>query len=263
MATHGMSPSTASLSPSSWSPASINRRTVLGKALGLGAMVLAIGAAGPARRVAAQDVSAQQHTSQPYTVTDDLNLRAGPGTGYRVLLVMPKGATVTLNAQVQNGYLSVNYKGTIGWAHEDYIVPANKPPADPVLIGTATTIAALNLRSGPSTGHQVLRLLSKGSKVQTSDKVVNGFRYVIYQGLAGWAYDTFLTASVPVEDAYDPAYATTTAALNLRAEASTSAKVLLVMPSGARVRLLDGYANGFRKVSYAGTTGWASTAYLN
>lgn len=263
MGSLSLSPSAGSRSPASSSPASINRRTVLGKALGLGAMALAIGAAGPARRAAAQDVSGQQHTSQPYTVTEDLNLRTGPGTGYRVLLVMPKGATVTLNAQLQNGFLSVNYKGTNGWAHQDFIRPADAPPADPVITGTATTIAALNLRSGPSTGHQVLRLMGKGSKVQSSDTVVNGFRYVIHQGLAGWAYDAFLTAATVDDGVYDPAYATTTAALNLRAEASTSAKVLLVMPSGARVRLLDGYANGFRKVSYAGTTGWAFTAYLN
>ncbi len=51
--------------------------------------------------------------------------------------------------------------------------------------------------------------------------------------------------------------------MNLRAEPSTSARILTVMPSGARVMLLDGYSNGFRKVSYNGLTGWAYTAYLN
>jgi hypothetical protein len=29
------------------------------------------------------------------------------------------------------------------------------------------------------------------------------------------------------------------------------------------VRLLGGYANGFREVSYNGTTGWAHADYLN
>ncbi len=67
----------------------------------------------------------------------------------------------------------------------------------------------------------------------------------------------------PSGPAYDPNSATTTAALNLRADASLSAKVLTVMPSGSRVKVLDGYANGFRKVSYNGVTGWAHTSYLN
>jgi D-alanyl-D-alanine carboxypeptidase len=241
----------------------VSRRAVLRKALGLSAAALAIGAIGPVREVGAQDVSAQQHTSQPYTVTADLNLRSGPGTGYSVILVMPKGSTLTLNAREQNGFLSVNYKGTIGWAHHDYIVPADSGPANPVIIGTASTTTDLNLRSGPSTGHKVLRVLAKGSAVQISNTVQNGFRYAIHQGLAGWAHDAYLTSGGSGEPLYDPNYATTTAALNLRAEASTSAKVLLVMPSGAKVRLLDGYANGFRKVSYNGTTGWAYTAYLN
>lgn len=241
----------------------IDRRTVITKVFSFAAMALVVGAAGPVRRAAAQDVTAQQHTSQPYTVTEDLNLRTGPGTGYKVLLVMPKGSTVTLNAQIQNGFLSVNYQGVNGWAHADYIVPAGAPPADPVITGTSIAIAALNLRSGPSTGHQVLRLMGKGSTVQSSNTVVNGFRYVIHQGLAGWAYDAFLAPATVDDNVYDPSYATTTAPLNLRAEASASAKILLVIPSGAKVRLLDGYANGYRKVSYAGTTGWAFTAYLN
>ncbi len=89
-----------------------------------------------------------------------------------------------------------------------------------------------------------------------------------YQGLAGWIYDAYLalpgyTPSEPTGPVYDPNYATATANLNLRAEPSLSAKVLLAIPSGARVRMVGGGSGQFSKVSYNGTTGWAATAYLN
>ncbi len=146
---------------------------------------------------------------------------------------MPKGAMITLQQRYQNGFYYVSYKGQLDWAHHDYIVKASTTP-DPVIIGTARTTANVNLRSGPSTSHQILRVVSAGTTIQISGTVKNGFRY-----------------------------ATTTVALNLRAEPSLSARVLLVMPEGARVRLLEGGSGQFRKVSYNGTVGWAAYAYLN
>ncbi len=242
---------------------SFTRRAVLGKALGLGAAV----AAGA---VAARPMLAAASENGTYRTTSALNLRSGAGTSHPVVSVMPAGTTVQASGRVANGFREVWYQNYIGWAHADYLVPVTAGGGNPSLIGLGITTAAVNLRSGPSTGHQVLRVLAQGTLLERSGTVQNGFRYVVHQGLAGWVSDAYLKVTTdgpaggdPGEHPYDPNYATTTAALNLRAEPSTSAKILTVMPSGARVTLLDGYANGFRKVSYHGTTGWASTAYLN
>src|SRR5262245_59337984 len=54
----------------------------------------------------------------------------------------------------------------------------------------------------------------------------------------------------------------TTTPLNLRAEPSLSAKVLLIMPAQAVVRDGDDAQNGFRQVEYNGTAGWAFMDYL-
>ena len=234
---------------------SFTRRAVLGKALGLGAAV----AAGA---VAARPMLASASETGYYRTTSVLNLRSGPGTGYGVIVVMPANAMVTSLGAISNGFRKVSYLGTVGWAHQDYLVVTNGGSTDsPVIVGSARTTAAVNLRSGPSTGNSVLRVVAAGASVEISNTVQNGFRYVIHQGLAGWISDQYLSQGS--EEPYDPNYATTTAALNLRAEAFLSARVLAVMPSGARVKLLDGYANGFRKVSYNGLIGWAATAYLN
>ncbi len=230
----------------------LTRRAVLGKAFSIGTAALAAGVVG---RLIVSDALALTQ----YKTTAALNFRSGPGTSYSVIAVIPAGTIVAHTGASKNGFYEVGYNGTYGWVSASYLTPYNG--GSPVIIGSARTTAAVNLRSGPSTSHQVLRVIAAGTWVDISGTVQNGFRYVVHQGLGGWICDQYLSRSGEVP--YDPNYATTTAALNLRAEPSTSARILTVMPSGARVKLLDGYSNGFRKVSYNGLIGWAYTAYLN
>jgi uncharacterized protein YraI len=62
-------------------------------------------------------------TGDTATVVDGaLNLRSSPSTDAAVLLVMPDGATVTLNGDEENGFVSVTYQGTSGWAYGAYLV---------------------------------------------------------------------------------------------------------------------------------------------
>ena len=60
----------------------------------------------------------------------------------------------------------------------------------------------------------------------------------------------------------EAAAAWTTTALNLRAGPSTGDGVILVMPAGAPVNIVRNVTNGFYKVHYNGTAGWASAQFL-
>jgi uncharacterized protein YraI len=55
----------------------------------------------------------------------------------------------------------------------------------------------------------------------------------------------------------------TSTALNLRSQPSLSSSVLLVLPAGALVGYQDEDQNGFTKVAYDGTIGWAKSEYLS
>ena len=55
----------------------------------------------------------------------------------------------------------------------------------------------------------------------------------------------------------------TATTLNLRTGPSTSYTILRTMPQGATVDVVSGPSNGWYQVSYVGTTGWASGAYLD
>lgn len=55
------------------------------------------------------------------TVLENLNLRAGPGTRFAVLTVMPAGSKVTRTGASQSGFDAVSYNGRNGWAYAAYL----------------------------------------------------------------------------------------------------------------------------------------------
>jgi uncharacterized protein YraI len=237
---------------------STDRRGFL-KGMVAGTTALTLGGSSLIRHVAARS------TDTRIVNTEGARLRSGPGTGYTILASLAKGTEVQYLAYggSANGYewhkVKVIATGKEGFIAASLLSMPGSTGSDPVIIGTAKTLANVNLRSGPSTGHQVLLVVPSGASIQVSSTVQSGFRYVIHNGLAGWMSDQYIAwGSQPGTTTF-----TTTANLNLRAEPSTSAKVLLVMPSGATVTALAGTASGWRQVSYKGTTGWAATAYLN
>lgn len=212
--------------------------------------------------------SAARSTDSLIVTTAGARLRSGPGTGYGVIASLAKGTEVRYltDGGSANGYRWYKVR-VLATGHEGFIAasllsaPDAGPAGDPVIVGSATTTAAVNLRSGPSTGHQVLRVVPKGAVVKASNTYRNGFRYVMHNGVAGWIADQYLSWSPsgnPTGETF-----TTTARLNLRAEPNTGARVKLVIPAGANVKALTGVANGWREVSYQGITGWAATSYLN
>jgi mannosyl-glycoprotein endo-beta-N-acetylglucosaminidase len=238
----------------------VNRRRLL-KMLGVGTAALVVGGAGLVERADARS------TDSLIVNTEGARLRSGPGTSYSVLTSLAKGTEVRFLADggTANGYrwykVRVLATGKEGFMASNLLsAPGSSPGSDPVIVGTATTTATVNLRSGPSTGHQVLRVVASGATVQVSSTIQSGFRYVVHNGLAGWIADQYLS-SRPGDD-QSGNYRTTTTALNLRAEPSTSAKILAVMPAGARVQLLHTGVGSFGNVNYNGMQGWAHLDYL-
>lgn len=207
------------------------------------------------------------------TTTSSLNLRAGPSTADRVLLVMPSGASVSLTGESQSGFLRLTYQGTTGWASSTYISTgggSGDGSADPGSgnAGSARTTSSLRLRSGPSTSSSVILTMPSGASVTLTGSAQNGFSGVVYQGTSGWAATDYLTTLGGDSGTVDPGSgnggsATTTSSLRLRSGPSTSASVILTMPAGATVTLTGSSENGFLGVVYQGTSGWASADYLS
>lgn len=60
--------------------------------------------------------------ASPAIVTTGLNLRTGPGTGYRTIVTMPDGAVVDVRGCVRGyGWCRINWGGYDGWASSGYL----------------------------------------------------------------------------------------------------------------------------------------------
>jgi uncharacterized protein YraI len=122
----------------------------------------------------------------------------------------------------------------------------------------ATATADLNLRAEPSLSAEILLVIPAGAALEWDNfqEQVDGFVAVSYDGVAGWSHRDYLLLF--------PGFATTTAALNLRSEASLDAAVLMVLPAGASVMTLGGPTNGFFSVRYEErVSGWAAADFLD
>jgi uncharacterized protein YgiM (DUF1202 family) len=229
----------------------ISRRQVVKLALGASA-ALALGGATLVQQ-------ADARSGGGYRTTTSLNLRASASTSSKVLAVMPKGSVVSVTGSGKNGFLPVTWNGKSGWAYESYLEFFTDSAPFPEIIGTATTTTSVNMREGSSTGFRVLHVLAKGTTVSITALVKNGYRQVVVGGEEGWICDTYLTSG----SNDSPGVFITQYASNLRAEASTSSKVLKVVPKGAQVLDYDFVmSNGFRGVDYNGTVGWIHDSLL-
>ncbi len=131
----------------------------------------------------------------------------------------------------------------------------------------ARTTTALNERAGPGMGYRVLRVIPSGGSVYVSGGPYYGGWYrITYAGTGGYVWGSYIyraSGASGGSSGGSARYATTTSALNLRAGPGASYRVLRVIPYHGRVRVVGGPYNGWYKVVYGGTTGYASGYYLS
>ncbi|MGZ0712280.1 SH3 domain-containing protein (plasmid) [Coraliomargarita sp. W4R53] len=223
-----------------------------------------------------------------YYATTAVNLRSGPSTSYSTVTTLSSGtAVVHVPGSTSNSFLPVKVGSKSGWVASWLLTPT-KPaptptptptpapaatPAPAVKPATYVTTAALNLRSSASTTAKVVILLPKGANVGAVLATSGVWRKVAYVTSSkvtktGWVHSGYLkTATSSAAVAAKPATYVTTAALNLRSSASTTAKVVVLLPKGANVGAVLATSGVWRKVSYVTSskvtkTGWVHSGYL-
>lgn len=185
--------------------------------------------------------------------TANLNLRTGPGTGYSIITVMPKGAEVTVTGYSGN-WAIVQYGNYSGYASNTYLALKTSGT-------TYYTTANLNLRTGPGTGYTILVVMPKGSAV-TVLSTSGGWSRVTYSGKTGYASATYLSLTPPSGTTSSLVIRYTTADLNLRTGPGTSYPIITMMPKGSSVEILD-TSLAWPKVRYGSAVGYASPSYLS
>ena len=144
----------------------------------------------------------------------------------------------------------------------------------PLAIGSQLkTTANLNFRTGPSSGYKVLRVLAKGTVVETVEKTSpsNSYYKIKHNGTVGWSHGGYMsvvstpsggTAGVSGSLAVGTQLETV-ANLNFRSGPSTSYQILDVMVSGTVVKTVQAAPqNQYYKIEHKGQTGWSHGGYM-
>lgn len=131
-----------------------------------------------------------------------VNMRTGPGTGYRVIDKLGKGTELVVHSVGIDWYkIQIKSTGISGYVYGKYVTlknPGSTPtPEPPVLpdVGSRGFINAngVNIRSGPSADYDSVGILNKGEPLSYEGAYGNWFKVsALYARLVGWVYADFI-----------------------------------------------------------------------
>jgi len=205
------------------------------------------------------------------TQSGPLNMRTQPQLGSSIVQRIPKGAQVGLIHQADKWY-RVSYNGQTGYVMTSYLRmqgAAEQPEGSTGAYATVNTPSGgLNLRETASDQARVLLAIPQGTALAILSHE-NGWCRVTYAGKTGYVMDKYLrfTNERPDDAQQETAdgsvqVATGGGGLNLRETASDQAKVLLSIPNGAQVTMLQ-KGSDWCRVRYNGAEGYVMTRYLS
>lgn len=210
--------------------------------------------------------------------TAALNLRTGAGTGNRILLTIPNGASVVVKSN-ENGWCKVVYNGTEGYASAQYLSMKSSVSAN---LGKGTVTGDLvRVRSGAGVNYSVLGQCNKGTQLEVTG--VSGSWYQVkYSGKTAYISAAYVklaadsTTANSSADTNSAAASNTTAttatatgmtasiigsSVRMRSGASTSSSIMGTYANGTKMTV-TGSVNGWYKVSYNGASGYVSASYM-
>lgn len=123
------------------------------------------------------------------TATAVLNVRPGPGTEQDPLGTVEVG-TVLPYTGMKDGWYQVEYDGQTGYVSGDYIQVLGDAPAGTVKLLTAD--AAVNVRSGPDAGSEILTTVEAGAKM-VAVGLSDGWYQIRYNAGRGYVSANYVT----------------------------------------------------------------------
>lgn len=127
----------------------------------------------------------------------------------------------------------------------------------------------LNMRSGPGTSYGILVSIPFGASVTVLDSSSSWYK-VTYSGKTGYVLGQYvqITSTTPTPKptaaptVIGTGKITASAGLNMRSGPGTSYGILISIPFGATVSVLDISNSSWYKVTYSGKTGYVSSQYI-
>lgn len=202
---------------------------------------------------------------------ESISLRSKQSTSSDAILQIPLYGRVSYIADAKNGFLYVNYNGVDGYALAEYLDEYEPQIAIGAYMKVVNCKKSITLRKKASTKAAEICQIPLGAVVYAVKEAANGFYYVEYRGLEGYALASYLkpanSGTTTNKTGYyygQPLYVVgVNESISLRAKASTSSEAILQIPLFGAVIYLEDASNGFVYVTYNGVSGYALAKYLD
>ncbi|MDY6861842.1 MAG: SH3 domain-containing protein [Thermodesulfobacteriota bacterium] len=134
--------------------------------------------------------AAMPHAEEYEIKVKKARLRSGPGTSYRIVGSLEKGAKVTSISKKKDWFRIKTTKGGIAWIHSKLLQPLQPDhvPAEEYEI----KVKKARLRSGPGTSYRIVGSLERGAKVTSISKKKDWFRIKTTKGGIAWIHSKLL-----------------------------------------------------------------------
>ena len=126
-----------------------------------------------------------------------VNMRSGPGTNYRVIDSLPRGATVNVSDRSNGSWYAVDYNGSSGFMSASYLSISEEDYSGvttPSGEGNAYINAMyVRFRSGPGSDTSILGEYNRGKSV-TVTGTSGGWTACIIDGQSGYVYSDYISS---------------------------------------------------------------------
>lgn len=234
-----------------------------------------------------QDTPAETQYARVTTAEGSLNLRKRASTSAGLMDRIPQNEVITVVEKLGT-WTKVTYDGKTGYVMTTFLTfiesgsaPETTPPADDDHTGDENTTlmaqvttekGSLNLRKRASSSASILTTIPQYAYIQVLERS-GSWAKVTYDGYTGYVMSSFLTyvsSSVspgtpdqPDQQVETPWARVTTAqgSLNLRARASSGAKILDTIPRHEIIPVVE-KGSVWSQVTYDGQTGYVKNSFL-
>ena len=206
--------------------------------------------------------------------TDQLRVRSGPGTSFRIVGLLNKGQEVTILDQNENWY-KITFSFGEGWVARDFLETktvkqeSNQTPAPSNSKGIGVVDGdTVNVRQEPSTTSSIIGKLTKGTSVTIYSKQ-NNWLEIGFSNLKGWVNSEFINTQTgaskdtPKKILSGINGTVTAGSLSVRSGSSLDTSIIGTVTKGQSFAILE-ENNNWVKIEYkSGRFGWVAGWYLD
>ncbi|HEY2420171.1 MAG TPA: SH3 domain-containing protein [Neobacillus sp.] len=218
-------------------------------------------------------IAASNKTSSAVANENQLRVRTGPGTSFRIIGFLQKGQAVTVLDNNEN-WLKISTSFGEGWVAKQYIdsntsvKTDNKSGNNGSNSTSSGTVSGdtLNVRKDPSTASTVIGKLAKGTKVTIYSKQNNWYE-IRYSNQKAWVNSAYISSETSASDTQKQddkgiIGTVTASSLSVRNGSSLNSTVIGTVNKGQSFTILE-EVNNWVKIEYkSGKFGWAAGWYL-